>query len=285
MSVSTYGIAPPVRGPRVIGPSLMQVGSATRDAGMSTMAGAAGAEQQRTLANQELEQEGKAGMVRLGSTLGGMAGFAAGGPWGAMLGSSLGSIAGGMFSFFLAVLLVFTMVPHQTAEAAMISQMELHQILSYDPDTGVFTWIDPLRNPQVKAGDRAGCVRQKARPGASGYRVIKIGGKSYAEHRLAWLYMVGEWPEHEIDHINRDTLCNRFDNLRPATRKQNAENRGARAGAMSGFRGVSWSGGRWNAVIMHFGKQKMLGSFDDIELAKAARLKAEAEMFTHSTRV
>jgi hypothetical protein len=61
MSVSTYGIAPPVRGPRVSGPSLLQIGSATRDAGMSTMAGAAGAEQQRTIANQELEQEGKAG--------------------------------------------------------------------------------------------------------------------------------------------------------------------------------------------------------------------------------
>ena len=125
MSVSTYGIAPPVRGPRVIGPSLMQVGSATRDVGMSTMAGAAGAEQQRTLANQELEQEGKAGMARLGSTLGGMAGFAAGGPWGAMLGSSLGSIAGGMFSFFLAVLLVFTLAPHQTAEAEISTHSTL----------------------------------------------------------------------------------------------------------------------------------------------------------------
>ncbi len=113
MSVSTYGIAPPVRGPRVSGPSLLQIGSATRDAGMSTAAAAAGAEQQRTLTNDALKQEHKAGMVQLGSTLGSIGGFVAGtklgeayggkegaafgAPWGAMLGSSLGAIAGGAF--------------------------------------------------------------------------------------------------------------------------------------------------------------------------------------------
>jgi len=39
------------------------------------------------------------------------------------------------------------------------------------------------------------------------------------------------------------------------------------------------------AAMMHFGQQKVLGCFDDIEQAKAARLKAEQELFTHSTRV
>jgi hypothetical protein len=96
---------------------------------------------------------------------------------------------------------------------------------------------------------------------------------------------MGSWPPDEIDHINREKDDNRFANLRLATRKQNSENRGARADAASGFRGVSWSGGKWCAVIMHFGQQKVLGSFDDVEQAKAARLKAEQELFTHSTRV
>lgn len=157
---------------------------------------------------------------------------------------------------------------------ADITQLDLHQLLTYDPASGVFTWVMPAAHC-MSPGDRAGCVRH------GGYRTIKLEGKAYAEHRLAWLYMTGVWPPDDIDHVNRNKTDNRFENLRLATRKQNSENRKAREGSASQFRGVSWSCGKWHAVIMHFGVQISLGYFDDIEAAKSARLKAEAKLFTH----
>jgi hypothetical protein len=69
----------------------------------------------------------------------------------------------------------------------------------------------------------------------------------------------------EVDHINGDTLDNRRENLRLATRAQNNQNRGARAGSSSGYKGVSWNPdkGRWAAEIVANGKRTKLGCFAD----------------------
>jgi hypothetical protein len=80
----------------------------------------------------------------------------------------------------------------------------LRELLNYDPDTGVFTWrVRPVHSHRV--GDIAGSVRT-----TRGYRLIGVAGRVYKAHRLAWLYMMGEWPKDQIDHINRDPSDNRF---------------------------------------------------------------------------
>lgn len=77
----------------------------------------------------------------------------------------------------------------------MLDQNRLKEILHYDPESGVFTWIMPTSN-RVKAGDVCDTV------GPIGYIVIGVLGKRRYAHRLAWLYMTGEWPSDQVDHIN-----------------------------------------------------------------------------------
>lgn len=114
----------------------------------------------------------------------------------------------------------------------MISQSDLKALLEYNPETGVFTWRNKMRGP-VNAGDVAG--RQKP----NGYLSIKAQQKDYYAHRLAFLYMTGDWPPEHVDHINGDRCDNRWGNLRPATVSQNLGNTGKHARNTSGFKGVS----------------------------------------------
>jgi hypothetical protein len=92
--------------------------------------------------------------------------------------------------------------------------------LIYNRDTGDFFWASDRSNGKVKAGSLAGSKTLK------GYRQIRIGGKWYKCHRLVWLMETGNWPNGQIDHINRNGLDNRFGNLREVNNYQNCTNRG-----------------------------------------------------------
>ena len=92
----------------------------------------------------------------------------------------------------------------------------LRELLSYDPATGKFLWR--VGRQCMRAGAVAGATE------VQGYRVIKIDGKIYKAHRLAWLYVTGEWPPEEIDHKNTDPQDNVWSNLRLATHSQNQAN-------------------------------------------------------------
>lgn len=52
-----------------------------------------------------------------------------------------------------------------------------------------------------------------------GYLTLKIKGKRFKAHRIIWLLVYREWPESELDHINRDRTDNRIENLRLANRE------------------------------------------------------------------
>lgn len=87
------------------------------------------------------------------------------------------------------------------------------------------------------------------------------------------------------DHINRDTLDNRRENLRIVTHAQNGHNQTPQSGKTSRHRGVSWNRGsnRWVANIRANKRMIYLGKFTSEEdAAEVARL-ARARMLTCAT--
>jgi hypothetical protein len=75
-----------------------------------------------------------------------------------------------------------------------------------------------------------------------------------------------------VDHRNNDGLDNRRSNLRLATKSQNNTNRPKRANTSSRYIGVCYDKAHkcWYAQIVHQGKHKWLGTFDnEIEAARA----------------
>jgi hypothetical protein len=151
----------------------------------------------------------------------------------------------------------------------ILSQARLKELLHYAPETGVFTWR-VTRNQFVIAGREAGGID------SSGYRQIKIESRMHLAHRLAFFYQTGEWPEGEVDHINRSPLDNSFANLRVVTRNLNQQNRLALRTNKSGYKGVHWckTNERWIAQIKHNGQRTKLGSFLSAEAAYAAYCSA-----------
>lgn len=154
---------------------------------------------------------------------------------------------------------------------AEINAATLRRILNYSPDTGVFTWLQPAG--KLNAGAVAGS------PNGSGYVHIQIAKKLHKAHRLAWLYMTGEWPTLFIDHRNMITGDNRWDNLRQATRSQNACNKGVPNTSKSGVKGVeSMPNGTFLADVTIDGKNTYLGTFATLEEAHAVVCAAREQM-------
>lgn len=150
-----------------------------------------------------------------------------------------------------------------------LTQHDLQSVVIYDPLTGIFiNKID--RNPRALKGAVAGYTN------TIGYTVIQINSRKMHAHRLAWLYMTGEWPLHEVDHINHIRSDNRFQNLRQSTSSENKQNTTDRINNTSGHRGVTWHKARqkWQAQISVMGKHLYLGTFDSVDDAAAARKEA-----------
>ncbi len=154
----------------------------------------------------------------------------------------------------------------------------LRELLSYDPSTGLFTWLLSTGN-RAPVGAVAGSV-------GKGYVDIRIDQRLYKAHRLAWLYMTGEWPEQQIDHRDLNRANNRWDNLRVATNSQNHANTRAQSNNRSGFKGVSWSkaANKWMAQIVRDRCHTYLGLFDTPEDAHAAYCVAAERLFGEFAR-
>ncbi|QDP62317.1 MAG: hypothetical protein Unbinned8472contig1000_17 [Prokaryotic dsDNA virus sp.] len=148
--------------------------------------------------------------------------------------------------------------------------------IAYDPVSGSFIWVKFSKG------------RKKSKPGfimPNGYRSLKIKGKKYLAHRLAWmLYYDKEIPPlMQIDHINGDKDDNRICNLRVVTPRVNCKNLPKTSRNKSGLLGVCWapSIGKWLAQISVEGKNKNLGEYRDFFEACCARKSAEVRYGYH----
>ena len=156
----------------------------------------------------------------------------------------------------------------------MITAERLRELLTYDPETGVFRRRIARVGGKAAAGQIAGTIRKD-----SGARQICLDCKVYLAHRLAWLYMTGKWPKDQIDHCNVNPSDNRWVNLREATPSQNGANKRVQRAGLKG-------------VVFHKQKQKYmaqikseyLGLFETEHEAHDAYLRAAKEMYGEFAR-
>lgn len=156
-----------------------------------------------------------------------------------------------------------------------INQQILKDILHYNQDTGIFT--RKLRtSPRSDAGEIAGTIT------SWGYIQISVNNHLYRAHRLAFMYMTGEFPV-EVDHINHNAADNRWSNLRPATSLINSRNMSRRHDNKSGCSGVTWSNShkKWKVKITVNYEPIHLGVFNSLFDAVAARKSAENNFGFH----
>lgn len=156
---------------------------------------------------------------------------------------------------------------------AELTAQRLREVLYYDPETGIFTWR--AKTGSKSAGSIAGT------PHKDGYYTrIQVDRRCYPAHRLAWLYMTGEYPTGEIDHRNTIGTENRFDNLRLADHFVNMQNQRTahRSNKSTGLLGAYRQGTRYRARIRHEGRNVSLGMFATPESAHRAYVQAKREM-------
>lgn len=156
----------------------------------------------------------------------------------------------------------------------MLTLERLKSVLRYDPETG--RWTNLVTRARARAGDEAG------NRDAIGRHRIMLDGVHYRSSRLAYLYMKGEWPPHQIDHKNGDATDDRWENLRPATNQQNGWN--TKPYNRIGLKGVVKKRRQYQARIFFNGKLRHLGFFPTAQEAHDAYKLAALEHFGEFAR-
>ena len=154
----------------------------------------------------------------------------------------------------------------------MLTQARLKELFFYDSTCGDFIRIKRTTN-SVCIGDVAGALN------FYGYLQTNVDGKIYKNHRLAWLYVYGEFPLKDLDHINRIKTDNRILNLRQVTDAQNLQNIGLRSDNKSGYKGVSWckQKEKWCVRMQYDKKYRHIGYFDNVHEAGKAYIVMSKE--------
>lgn len=173
-----------------------------------------------------------------------------------------------------------------------LTQAIIQELLDYNPETGKLFWKE--RDLKWFKSD-ASCKRWHTRFAgkeaftASLPRGNKMGSilnkPGIPAHRIIWLYVHGEWPEEDIDHINGDPSDNRIENLRTVSRAENLKNQKHCSNNKSGVMGVSWfkPAQKWVAKIGDSSKaENLLGYFNNFDDAVAARKQAEIDRGYHA---
>jgi len=166
------------------------------------------------------------------------------------------------------------------SDVTVITQKRLKELLHYEPVTGAFTWLQPIARC-LKKGAIAGCIKKYKQ--RNRYRMIGINYKHYPAHRLAWLYVYGQWPKDQIDHINGDGEDNRICNLREVNNLVNSKNSHRRRDNKTGHTGIYRDHifKRWVVTISHNSKEIYLGRFVGLDEAIQVRKEAEKKYGYH----
>lgn len=173
-----------------------------------------------------------------------------------------------------------------------LTQNILKELLTYNPDTGIFTWnyrnikwFSSLRElnrwNNRYANTIAGNIHTS---GSKTYNIIRINYKAFKSHRLAFLYMNGNFPVNEVDHIDGNSLNNKWNNLRDVDHKTNSKNKKIRKTNVSGTQGVTFCNttNKYVAFIVdNKGNKKTLGRFKNITEAIKIRKMAENKYDYH----
>lgn len=153
----------------------------------------------------------------------------------------------------------------------VITAQRLREILSYDPETGLFVYR--TQRGRSRAGSKAGTVQGDGRIN------INLEGRVYRAHRLAWLYMTGEWPAQEIDHKDTDPGNNRWVNLRNTSSTVNKQNiqKAPNGKIYSRLLGAHWckQSRVWKSSIRVNKKRVYLGVFASEQEAHEAYIAAK----------
>lgn len=160
----------------------------------------------------------------------------------------------------------------------------------------------------IELTDRQGSLRTEALIDAADVALIEVSGlrwhanwdKKYKQYKVGahvkengkWAgrvllhrFILGVEQDVEVDHRNHNTLDNRRNNLRRATRSQNMQNRqSAQRNSGTSIRGVSWNKRerKWKASITLNKRKLHLGTFDNLAEAEAAAVKARRKHMTYS---
>lgn len=141
-----------------------------------------------------------------------------------------------------------------------MTQEYLKSLVIYCPLTGNVIWR-VYRNGAAIKYSKCGTLTD------DGYYQTTIDGKKYQLHNLIWLYMTGNLPSKQIDHIDGVRNNNSWSNLRDVTIRENAQNqRMHREGHLPGVQYIA-KGNRFIARAWVNGKRIYLGCFKTAEEA------------------
>lgn len=169
--------------------------------------------------------------------------------------------------------------PRNNMPRTNLTAERVRELLDYNPDTGVLTWIGLPDYMADRLGKEAGNVNA-----VSGHRFVMIDQRNYLAHRVIWLHVHGVWPNGQIDHKNGNRDDNRLDNLRDTTPTVNAQNlHGPQKNNKTGFLGVIFKpamaiGKQYEARIMANRRIHRLGYFETPEEAHEAYLAAKRQL-------
>lgn len=151
----------------------------------------------------------------------------------------------------------------------MVTQERLKELFVYDKNTGLF------HRKSGRGGKPKGSIAGTDK--GNGYIQINVDKRLYLAHRLAWLYMYGEFPKEQLDHVNHERNDNRIANLREVTHQENGCNQKLRCTNTSGVMGVSWDKVRnkWAVAIKAKSKLIHLGRYKTKSRAISVREMAE----------
>lgn len=154
----------------------------------------------------------------------------------------------------------------------------LCKFFDYNPDTGALTNKLP-RGTRCSIGGKAGALTLCGAKGSERHylRITFFGSRMYV-HRIIWIIVTGEEPEC-IDHMDGNSLNNKWENLRSVSHRINGKNQKIHTTNTSGTSGVTYrkDSGRWRARIMVDDNMISLGTFKEKNDAIEARKKAEGK--------